>query len=76
MLSTVMSGFAFSNTVTSSTHSLCWMGFSAAGGAQSMLIVTFPLLELDAEVLEQAEAARLRPATAATAAAMRHPATR
>jgi hypothetical protein len=55
---------------------LCWTGFWAAGGAQLMLIVTLPLEELGAGVLEQAEAARLRLATAAKAAAMRQPASR
>ena len=35
-----MFGLAFSNSATSSVHSLCWTGCCDAGGAQSMLIVT------------------------------------
>jgi hypothetical protein len=40
---TVMLGFCFSNEAMSSAHSLDWTG-SEGGGAQSMLIVTGPLL--------------------------------
>src|SRR5882672_5985386 len=69
----VMLGLAFSKMATSASHSLCCTGCCAAGGAQSMLIVTLPpepapaLPEpelLEAELLEQAAAARTRPATA------------
>src|ERR1700750_1294707 len=67
----VMVGLAFSKMATSSSHSLCCTGCCAAGGAQSMLIVTLPP-DPDAalpalELLEQAAAARPRPAMAATA---------
>src|ERR1700760_3018110 len=70
-----MFGLAFSKMATSSSHSLCCTGCCAAGGAQSMLIVTLPpdppalaLPLLEAELLEQAAAARTRPATATAAA--------
>jgi len=69
-----MFGLAFSKRAMSSTHSLCCTGCWAAGGAQSMEIVTLPPLlalpPLDAVglllLLEQAAAAttgqpRLRP---------------
>jgi hypothetical protein len=39
-----MLGFCFSNEAMSSFHSLVWTGCEG-GGAQSMLIVTGPLLE-------------------------------
>src|SRR5580692_12749885 len=67
-----MLGLAFSKRAMSSSHSLCCTGCCAAGGAQSMLIVTLPPdppdpfapALLEAELLEQAAAARTRPATA------------
>ncbi len=73
-----MFGFAFSKIATSSTHSLCCTGFSAAGGAQSMLTVTLPpLAALGALLLlEQAAAPSPRHATAVTAASLRKPASR
>jgi hypothetical protein len=63
----VMLGFAFSKMAMSSTHSLCCTGSCAAGGAQSMEMVTGLLLELPLPddplllLLEQAPAARTSP---------------
>src|SRR5580658_4396759 len=71
MLSMVMLGFAFSEVATSSFHSLCCSG-ELAGGAQSTLIVTWPLAELlAAVVLPHAAAPSPRAATTVIPAIIR-----
>ena len=69
----VIVGLAFWNVATSSSHSLCCTGNWAAGGAQSMLMLTLPPDELGAGLLEQAAAPSPSAATAVTAANFRPP---
>jgi hypothetical protein len=65
-----MLGFCFSKVATSSFHSLYWTG-EVLGGAQLMLIVTWPPwppLPAPAVALEQAATPSPRVPTAASAA--------